>query len=130
MKQKLLSILLIGILILGLTGCGKSNQENSETKQNNDDSVEENITNQNHYETIPSGIYRGRGSDGDYKIEIKPDNICHFTYINVDNNIDSECSYTLENNKITFKLDNNLEIDCELKDSNIYWEEHYMTFSK
>ena len=34
MKRKLLSILLIGIMVIGLTGCGKSNIDSSDVKEN------------------------------------------------------------------------------------------------
>ena len=34
MKRKLLSILLIGVMVIGLTGCGKSNIDSSDVKEN------------------------------------------------------------------------------------------------
>ena len=34
MKKKLLSILLIGVMVIGLTGCGKSNIDSSDVKEN------------------------------------------------------------------------------------------------
>lgn len=80
---------------------------------------------------ITVGTYKGEGTDGQYSIEIKSNNGCHFQYIDPSMTIDSDGTYTISGNTITFKLNSGNTINCIIQDGNkIYWDENYMTFSK
>ncbi len=80
---------------------------------------------------ITVGTYKGAGSNGQYQIDIKDNNQCHFLFINMDASIDSDGTYSINGNTITFKLNSGDTINCTIQDGNkIYWEEQYMKFSK
>lgn len=82
-------------------------------------------------EGITVGNYQGNGSAGLYKIEIKDNSNCHFQFVDMDLSIDSDGTYSINGNTITFKLNSGDTINCTIKNGNqIYWDKQLMTFSK
>ena len=77
------------------------------------------------------GTYKAKETDGQYVIEIKENNKCHFQAQSPFLNINSDGTYTLSNNTITFKLNSGKTISCSIKNNNqIYWSDESMTFFK
>ncbi len=77
------------------------------------------------------GIYKAKETDGQYVIEIKENNKCHFQAQSPFLNINSDGTYTLDNNTITFKLNSGKTISGSIKNNNqIYWNDESMTFFK
>ena len=104
-------------------------------QRNSDDTYsiinsQENVSESTSATELNVGTYQAKETDGEYVIEIKSDNKCHFKFTNPFYNIDSDGTYTLDNNNIIFKLNSGETINCDFKDSQIFWSEQNMTFYK
>ena len=104
-------------------------------QRNNDDTYsiinsQENVSESTSATELNVGTYQAKETDGQYVIQIKENNKCHFQAQSPFLNINSDGTYTLDNNIIIFKLNSGETINCDLKDSQIFWNEQNMTFYK
>ena len=77
------------------------------------------------------GTYKAKETGGEFVIQIKENNKCHFQAQSPFLDINSDGTYTLSNNAITFKLNSGKTISCSIKNNNqIYWSDESMTFFK
>ena len=132
MKKRLLSILLVCILVLGLTGCGES--ENNETN-NIDKSTSQTGTSENEEKTfkvgshtLKYGYYKaGVTTEGVATLKLMEDGTCTLNAV--------DCTYTISDNLITveyssenysgagarlFRVDKDNEVCSVDRDGNIY----------
>lgn len=104
MKKKLLSVLLIGILVIGLTGCGGNNLSKEESNNTNNIPKEENVSDND--VTFTEGTYieidpgtKGTEAEG-YNLTITLENN-NASYYNEYWEARKTGTYKVEGNKIT-----------------------------
>ena len=123
MRKKLLSILLIGVLFIGLTGCGKSTEENSNnynitnTSSAKEDSKEQVKTFKVGNYTLKYGYYKaGVTTEGVGTLKLMEDGTCTYNAIDCTYTIDgnfintTDTSETKSNGNVMFRVDKDNEV--------------------
>ncbi len=126
MKRKLLIILLIGVIVIGITGCEKNLAKNSSSSKNNS-TADTNSTNENSNEevktfnvgnyTLKYGYYKaGITTEGVGTLKLMEDGTCTYnaidcTYVIEGNIINTtDTSETKSNGNVMFRVDKDNEV--------------------
>lgn len=132
MEKKILMILMSGILVLGIAGCGNdtkgsknpshnSQVENMSKNEGNESNDKKDETNNN---ALIVGTYKAKESSINNSITINEDYSCYFLVASPDINYDSSCTYEYDGETITFNLNSGDKIKATFNNDTILWKNY------
>lgn len=106
MKKTILTIILCGVMVLGLTGCGNSSKENVNSSDNNTTNNEEKSAKTSNVKLNAGYRYTDEDEFAYEQIDLYDDGSVVYSLVNSEKGIVTQCygQYTIEGKDLTIKL--------------------------